>query len=182
MSATGTNFIRRAIPTAVSKNDNGKLSVTFQVTDDGTEQTDEFDTVLMAIGRNVSTSRLLLDAAGVEIDQRTGKIPVSASEQTNIPNIYAIGDVCVGRPELTPVAIQAGRLLANRLFSGSTKLFDYKFIPTTVFTPLEYGSCGLSEDAALEQYGADNLEVKLSYFLKCINCLLFLSITCYHFF
>lgn len=51
---------------------------------------------------------------------RTGKIPVTDEEQTNVPYIYAIGDILEGKLELTPVAIQAGRLLAQRLYGGST--------------------------------------------------------------
>lgn len=50
---------------------------------------------------------------------RNGKIPVNDGEQTNVPHIYAIGDILEGKWELTPVAIQAGRLLARRLFAGS---------------------------------------------------------------
>lgn len=50
---------------------------------------------------------------------RTGKIPVTDEEQTNVPYIYAIGDILEGKLELTPVAIQAGRLLAQRLYAGS---------------------------------------------------------------
>lgn len=53
---------------------------------------------------------------------RNGFIPVDDSEQTNISNIYAIGDILEGKPELTPVAIQAGKLLAERLFSNSKTL------------------------------------------------------------
>jgi len=48
--------------------------------------------------------------------------------------------------ELTPVAIKAGALLANRLFAGETEKMDYENVPTTVFTPLEYGCCGPSEE------------------------------------
>lgn len=51
---------------------------------------------------------------------RNGFIPVDDNEQTSIPNVYAIGDICEGKPELTPVAIQAGQLLAKRLYGNST--------------------------------------------------------------
>jgi thioredoxin reductase (NADPH) len=60
--------------------------------------------------------------------------------------------------ELTPTAIRAGSLLAKRLFGGGTMKMDYKTIPTTVFTPLEYGTCGLSEEEAIEKYGDENIE------------------------
>lgn len=51
---------------------------------------------------------------------RSGKVPVNDEEQTNIPHIYAIGDILEGKWELTPVAIQAGKLLARRLYGGSS--------------------------------------------------------------
>ncbi|KAF7646323.1 hypothetical protein LDENG_00189910 [Lucifuga dentata] len=76
-----------------------------------------------------------------------------------MPHIYAIGDILEGKWELTPVAIQAGKLLARRLYGGSTLKCDYINVPTTIFTPLEYGCCGLSEEKATELYGRDNIEV-----------------------
>lgn len=58
------------------------------------------------------------------------------------------------------MAIQAGRLLARRLAGVSDATFDYKTIPTTVFTPIEYGVCGLSEEDAIQSLGGeDNVEV-----------------------
>lgn len=66
---------------------------------------------------------------------RNGKIPVSDEEQTNVPHIYAIGDILEGKWELTPVAIQAGRLLARRLFAGATLKVRH---PHARIHPLEY--------------------------------------------
>ena len=62
-------------------------------------------------------------------------------------------------PELTPVAIQAGLLLANRLFGKSKEPMDYENICTTVFTPIEYSCVGLSEDDAIAKFGNDNIDV-----------------------
>ena len=101
------------------------------------------------------TANLNLAAAGV-VAEKNGKFKVSDTEQTNVENIYAIGDVIYGQLELTPVAIKAGMLLSKRLFAGGTEKMDYKGVPTTVFTPLEYGCCGLSEEEAREKLG-DNL-------------------------
>lgn len=64
-----------------------------------------------------------------------------------------------GRPELTPVAVQAGKLLAARLYGSSNVQMNYDNVATTVFTPLEYGCVGLSEEAAISNYGEDNIEV-----------------------
>lgn len=63
------------------------------------------------------------------------------------------------KPELTPVAIQAGKLLAQRLFNNSNEQMDYENVATTVFTPLEYGTVGISEEVAIKRYGEDNIEV-----------------------
>lgn len=54
---------------------------------------------------------------------------------------------------MTPVAIQAGRFLAARLFNKATRLMSYDFVPTTVFTPIEYGACGYSEEDAKKKFG-----------------------------
>jgi len=84
---------------------------------------------------------------------------VGSWEQTNVANIFAIGDVLEGRPELTPVAIQAGIMLARRLYGGATAAMDYDLVPTAVFSPLEYGCTGLSEEDAVAKFGEDNIEV-----------------------
>jgi len=93
------------------------------------------------------TKNIKLENAGV-IAESNGKIRAKDDESTNVDNIYAIGDVLFGKMELTPTAIKAGKILALRLFGGSTELMDYINIPTTVFTPLEYGCCGYSEEDA----------------------------------
>lgn len=94
--------------------------------------------------------------AGVKVEN--GKVVVDDVEQTTTANIYAIGDV-IPQLELTPVAIQAGQLLARRLYAGAERKMDYTHIPTTVFTPLEYGACGLSEEDADKLLGRENVEV-----------------------
>ena len=99
--------------------------------------------MLFAIGRSADTHNLGLETVGIKTASN-GKIYPAEDDRTNIENIYSIGDVCHGRLELTPTAIMAGRLLSARLFNGATKLMSYKYVPTTVFTPLEYGCCGYS--------------------------------------
>jgi len=158
----GVKFIRPATPLKIEKLESGKLKVTFANADTGAESSEEYDTVFTATGRMADTAKLNLAAAGVKTD-KDGKIPC-IGEQTNVPHIYAVGDVVSGLPELTPVAIAAGKLLANRLYGGSTNGMDYEKIPTTVFTPLEYGCIGLSEETAIERYGEENIEVFHSSF------------------
>lgn len=123
---------------------------------DGNIVTDSYDTVLFAIGRYALTKELNLDKVGIKVESN-GKIRVNDQEQTNVPHIHAIGDVIYGMLELTPVAIKAGKLLAYRLFGGATAKMDYINVPTTVFTPIEYGSCGYSEEDAKAKFGADNI-------------------------
>ena len=143
---------------------------------DGTTASDEFDTVLLAIGRDACTTGMGLETTGVTVNGN-GKIS-TVNEQTNVPHIYAIGDVIDGDAlsppsaltELTPVAIQAGKLLANRLYAGATEQMDYLGVPTTVYTPLEYGCVGYTEEEAEKVFGPGGLkpdsgiEVWHSYF------------------
>nr|XP_042909659.1 thioredoxin reductase 2, mitochondrial isoform X2 [Parasteatoda tepidariorum] len=124
MKSEGTNFLQNCIPLSVKKDDkSGLLKVTWE---DGEQQSysDVFDTVLVAIGRQAVTKYLGLDKVGVEVNPESFKI-ISSNEQTSVPNIFAIGDVLQGKPELTPVAIKAGKLLAHRLFAGSSENMDY---------------------------------------------------------
>lgn len=151
MENHGTKFIRGAVPTKLEKPDpNGPTIVTYEK--DGAFMVGEYDTVLFAIGRYALTKDINLAAAGVKAESNF-KIKGGDDEQTNVPNIYAIGDVLYGKLELTPVAIKAGKLLSYRLFAGKTEMMDYVNVPTTVFTPLEYGSCGLSEEDAKAKLG-----------------------------
>ena len=111
---------------------------------------------MFAIGRTAETKALNLEAVGVKT-AKNGKVIAGDNDQTSVPNIYAIGDCCEGRLELTPTAIKAGRLLVARLFGDSKEEMSYKYVPTTVFTPLEYASCGYSQEEAIEKFGKENL-------------------------
>ncbi|XP_030400569.1 thioredoxin reductase 1, cytoplasmic isoform X2 [Gopherus evgoodei] len=167
MEEHGVKFVKEFVPIKVEQIEEGtpgKLKVIAQSTDGREIIEGEYNTVLVAVGRDACTRTIGLDRVGVKINERSGKIPVSDEEQTNVPYIYAIGDVLEGKLELTPVAIQAGRLLAQRLYAGATLKCDYVNVPTTVFTPLEYGACGFSEETALEKFGEENIEVYHSYF------------------
>jgi glutathione reductase (NADPH) len=121
------------------------------------ERLSGFDTLLWAVGRTPNTRELNLEAAGVEM-RPNGVIPVDAYQNTNVPGIYAIGDV-IGREPLTPVAIAAGRRLGERLFGGKPDLkLDYENVPTVVFAHPPIGKVGLTEPEARERYG-DTLTV-----------------------
>lgn len=158
MERHGTKFIQESIPTRIDRLPSGQLQVTAQTHGVEVPIVDVYDTVLLAIGRIPNTHKLHLDRCGVAMDPRTGKIPC-VNEQTNVPHIYCIGDALLGAPELTPTAILAGKLLAKRLYAQATDLINWDTVPTTVFTPIEYGSIGLSEERAIEKYGADHIDV-----------------------
>lgn len=113
-----------------------------------------FDTVIWAIGREPNVDSLGLDACGIET-LSSGHIKVDEWQQTNVPQVFALGDV-TGRVELTPVAIAAGRRLADRLFGGKpdSKL-DYSNVPTVVFSHPPIGTVGMPEQIARDRYGDD---------------------------
>ncbi|KAF1501836.1 Thioredoxin reductase 3, partial [Eudyptula minor novaehollandiae] len=175
METHGVKFIRKFVPVILSlqifiqveqleEGMPGRLKVTAKSTEGPEMFEEEYNTVLIAVGRDACTRNIGLETIGVKINEKNGKVPVNDEEQTNVPYVYAIGDILDGKLELTPVAIQAGKLLARRLYGGSSTKCDYINVPTTVFTPLEYGSCGLAEERAVEEYGKQNLEVYHSLF------------------
>uniref|UniRef100_A0A8C5CPZ5 thioredoxin-disulfide reductase (NADPH) n=1 Tax=Gadus morhua TaxID=8049 RepID=A0A8C5CPZ5_GADMO len=164
MQAYGTRFAWGCVPQRVDKLPSGALQVTWADTRTGKEETDSFDSVLWAVGRAPEAKALGLDKVGVEVNRETGKIVVGADESTSVSNIYAFGDIGEGRPELTPTAVKAGRLLARRLAGQSTQLMDYDNVATTVFTPLEYSCVGLSEEEAVGRHGQDAIEVYHAFY------------------
>ncbi|TKR67995.1 hypothetical protein L596_024052 [Steinernema carpocapsae] len=128
------------------------------------EYVEEYNTVLMAIGRDAVTEDCGFEVVGVK-HSKSGKVIGRHEQSESTPYVYAIGDVLDGCPELTPVAIQAGRVLMRRLYTGNMEMTEYDKIPTTVFTPLEYGCCGLSEDDAMKKYGKENLNIYHNVFV-----------------
>lgn len=121
-----------------------------------------FDSIIWAVGRSPNTRELNLEAAGVAV-QPNGIIPTDDFQNTNVSGIYAIGDV-TGRTPLTPVAIAAGRKLADRLFNhNANSKVDYDNIPSVVFAHPPVGTIGLTEAQAHERYG-NNITVYTSTF------------------
>lgn len=111
-----------------------------------------FDCVIWAIGRAPSTSGFGLERTGVHTDP-SGHVLTDGLQNTNVPGVYAVGDV-TGRAQLTPLAIAAGRKLADRLFGGDEAArVDYENVPTVVFSHPPIGTVGLAEDAARAKYG-----------------------------
>lgn len=149
MAQDGIRLETGVVPHALEKTSGGlKL-----LAEDGREFGD-FDSIIWAVGRAPNTERLQLDAAGVDADGY-GFVPVDEYQATNVDNIYALGDV-TGREALTPVAIAAGRRLADRLYGGMTdRHLDYRFIPTVIFAHPPIGTVGMTEAAARDEFGDD---------------------------
>ena len=121
-----------------------------------------YDAVIWAVGRAPNTDSLNLEAAGVETDGY-GFVPTDEWQNTNVEHITAIGDV-TGRDALTPVAIAAGRRLADRLYNGMTdRRLEYHTIPTVIFSHPPIGTVGLTEAEARKQYG-DTVKIYRSRF------------------
>lgn len=159
MADDGLTLHTHATPKEVIKNLDNSITL---VLEDGRTQT--VDALIWAIGRKPLTQDLGLDNAGV-LTNTQGKIMTDKFQNTNVPGIYAVGDVIENGIELTPVAVAAGRRLSERLFNKKPdEHLDYTLVPTVVFSHPPIGTIGLSEDAAKEQFGDDNVKVYQSNF------------------
>lgn len=159
MQQDGITLHTHAIPKEVMKNADGSVTLHLE---DGREQT--VDCLIWAIGREPTTDKINLHAAGVEANER-GFIKVDKYQNTNVPGIYAVGDIIEGGIELTPVAVAAGRRLSERLFNNKpNEHLDYNLVPSVVFSHPPIGTVGLTEPQAIEQYGAENVKVYKSSF------------------
>lgn len=156
----GVKLHKRSNTTKIEKNANGKLSVTYKDGSGGETTLDDVDHLIWAIGRAPETTKMGLKEAGVELNEK-GYVVVDEYQNSSVDNIYSLGDA-TGQVELTPVAIAAGRRLAQRLFGPaefSDRKLDYSNIPSVVFSHPEVGSIGLTEPQAAEKYGKDNIKV-----------------------
>lgn len=109
------------------------------------------DQVMFAIGRHPAVKGLGLEKAGVALNPKNGGIAVNEYSQTNVPNIYAVGDV-THRINLTPVAIREGHAFADTVFGNKPTRVDHDDIPTAVFSQPEVGTVGLTETQALARF------------------------------
>ncbi|MEE8233160.1 MAG: FAD-dependent oxidoreductase, partial [Gammaproteobacteria bacterium] len=111
--------------------------------------------IMYATGRKPNTERLGIESLGVTLDKNAA-IVVNEQYQTNIPSIYAVGDV-TNRVNLTPVALAEGMFLAKFLFNNEDSLVEYENIPTCVFSQPNIGTVGLTEETAKEKYNQINV-------------------------
>ena len=121
------------------------LKVSFEGDDAPDART--YDRVLVAIGRRANGDRLDLDAAGVEVDER-GEVPVDEQRRTNVPHIFAIGDL-TGAPMLAHKASHEGKVAAE-VVAGKNVAFDPRAIPNVAYTDPEVAWTGLTEAEAVD--------------------------------
>ncbi len=107
------------------------------------------DVIMSAIGRVPNTKNIGLEAAGVKLNA-DGAVAVDEFSKTNVPSIYAIGDV-TNRVALTPVAIREGHAFADTVFGKKPRSADHIHVPSAVFAEPELATVGLSETKAREQ-------------------------------
>ncbi len=125
------------------------------------------DVIMMAVGRRPNTESLGLESAGVAVSD-VGAIIVDEWSKTNVPSIWAVGDV-TDRVALTPVAIREGHAFAETEFYDKPWHFDHTDIPTAVFTQPEVGTVGMTEADARKKYG--NVDIYKTQFRPMKNML-----------
>jgi glutathione reductase (NADPH) len=158
MAEEGPKLINHAEVTKVIKQNDNSLLVSLSNGDNI-----ETDTLIWAIGRAPANDNIGLEHTDIKLDER-GYIVVDEYQNTTAQGIYALGDN-IGKIDLTPVAVKAGRLLSERLFNGQTNAkMDYTLIPTVVFSHPPIGTMGLTEAEAITEHGKDNVKVYNSSF------------------
>jgi dihydrolipoamide dehydrogenase len=145
-----------AMAQSASQTDND-VTVTFKVGDEEKSVTAEY--VLVTVGRIPNTNDLGLDVAGVELDERN-YIKIDDQCRTNVPGIYAIGDIVKG-PALAHKASYEAKVAAEAI-SGLPSKIDYQVIPSVVFSDPEIATVGMSESQAKEQ-GIEVVTGRVSY-------------------
>ncbi len=154
MREDGIEFVTNTSTVGLERDASGVLTI---VSETGTRLAG-FDTVIWALGRRPSTRGLNLEATGLAPDE-IGHVRTNLLQETAVAGIYSIGDVS-GRAQLTPVAIAAGRRLADRIFGGmKDRHLSYANIPTVIFTHPPIGTVGCSEEQAVHTFGIDQVRV-----------------------
>ncbi len=152
LDAAGIGFKPRQEVVRLHRTEAGKLKA---VIADGKEYAG-FDCLIWATGRAPATKGLGLERARIELSS-DGYLRVDAFQNTSVPGVYALGDVTPGW-HLTPVAIAAGRKLADRLFGGQPEAaLDTRIVPTVVFTHPPVATVGLTTEQALGTFGKENV-------------------------
>lgn len=143
----GIEVLLRTEPVQIERTANGAVSLTIRGPEG--ERTITGSHVLAAVGRTPNSDTLNLEAAGVRVD-KSGAIPVNERLETNVPGIYAIGDVN-GGPAFTHISYDDFRILRTNLIEGGNASTTGRLVPYTVYIDPQLGRVGLSEREAHEQ-------------------------------
>jgi glutathione reductase (NADPH) len=143
----GIDFKFHATIDAIEKREDGTLHVRMTGCDDV-----ETDQVLFAVGRRPNVEGLGCEAAGVEVGEE-GQIKVDADNRTNVPSIFAVGDV-TDRIQLTPIAIREGQAFADTFFGNKPHQIDYNCVPSAVFSHPPIAGVGMTEGQARNRLGS----------------------------
>ncbi len=158
MDRAGIDLVTGVIPASVEHTESG---IVLHAADG--RRFGPVDALVWAIGRSPNKESLDVANAGVEQDEH-GVVPTDDYQRTNVEHIFALGDV-TGRAALTPVAIAAGRRLADRLYGGMEgRHLEYELIPTVIFSHPTIGTIGMTEEEARAAYG-DDVKVYTSGFI-----------------
>ena len=156
MEAEGIDIRFAHSPAAITGSTPGDLVVSTQ-----SGESLDCGGVLLATGRRPFLKGLNLEAAGVAIEGH--RIPVDVDQTTNVPNIFAVGDV-TDRICLTPVAVEEGRAFADTVYGGKPRRVDHLLVASAVFSQPELSGVGLTEEEAIERCGADGIRVHRARF------------------
>lgn len=164
MRDSGIEIVTGAVPTAV----HGPSPLSLELADG--RRYGEFDALIWAVGRSPNIGSLALENAGIT-PTSLGYVLVDEFQNTEVEGIYAVGDV-TGRAELTPVAIAAGRRLADRIFDNRPdRRLSYDVIPTVVFSHPPIGTIGMSEAEALQRHPDEEVRVYKTEFVPMFHAL-----------
>ena len=158
----GIHLHKGASMLRVDETQNGRKRLHYKDIDGSHDE--EFDCILWAIGRVPQLQHLNLEVTNVKYDAQM-HIEVDKYQNTNVEHIKCLGDACDRGFELTPVAIAAGRRLADRLFGSAKESFlEYETIPSVVFAHPEIGTIGMTEPIVRKVHGQGNIKIYRSSF------------------
>ncbi|MAW33698.1 MAG: glutathione-disulfide reductase [Proteobacteria bacterium] len=159
MKADGIEILDENKVCSLEHQSNGNIKIWL----DNKTSINNFTNLMWAIGRRPNTDRLNISKTSLKI-REDGTIPTNKYQETNVKGLYALGDI-IKKVELTPVAIAAGRRLADRLFGGETNShLEYENVPSIVFSHPPVGTVGLTEKEAVEKFGISDVRIYESTF------------------
>jgi glutathione reductase (NADPH) len=165
LGKSGVELRTQSEITRIDRDSAGKISIA----DNQGVGMQNLDQVIYAVGRDPDIDVLKLENAAIKTSDR-GYIESDIYQQTNQPHIFALGDI-TGRAPLTPVAVAAGRRLADRLYNNqSDRHLDYELIPTVVFSHPPIGTVGATEEAARAEFG-DRVKIYQTRFTAMYNAI-----------